>query len=257
MKAKDQLLQLFRSMDFSSIQLGLQFLESVEELAPLREELLPTPAEQAILDEQFFGRRWKEPPMKQGLWLFFLTSIEVKQRNVFFSCQGKRYFIQNDLDFSLVLRYAYNLRQLELNHCRQEHILELLVTYEPPLKTLILDNLGIEEIPATINLLHSLEALSISNNQLKTLPTSFFELTRLKFLSLDDNALCVIAPQINALQDLLRLSLNGNQLAGLPETLRELLALKELYIRNNPLDILPEWLLGLDDCIVEVDELPT
>ena len=255
MKERNQLLQLFRSMELPNIQLGLQLLESVEELAPLQQELLPSPKERAILEEQFFGRRWREPPMKDGLWLFFLTEIEVKQRNVFFTCQDKRYFIQNDLDFSLVLRYAYNLRKLELHHCHQENILELLVTYQPPLKRLLLDNLGIQQIPTTIDRLTSLEALSISGNQLTTLPVSLFALKQLQFLSLDRNALSYLSPKIKAFEQLLRLSLNGNQLETLPATLGELSQLKEVHVLNNPFPVLPACLQELEDCRVEVDVL--
>lgn len=71
MEYKEKLLQLFRSGNKDNIELGIQLLDSVEELAPLKEQLLPTPQERLLLDEQFFGRRWQEPPMERGIWLFF------------------------------------------------------------------------------------------------------------------------------------------------------------------------------------------
>jgi Leucine-rich repeat (LRR) protein len=65
--------------------------------------------------------------------------------------------------------------------------------------------------------LTSLHTLSLSSNQLSTLPSSITALTSLQELSLAGNKLTCLPAGLGALAQLKKLALNGNQLQALPQ----------------------------------------
>jgi Leucine-rich repeat (LRR) protein len=82
--------------------------------------------------------------------------------------------------------------------------------------------------------------LSLSRNQLTTLPESIGELVNLTYLNLYHNQLQVIPESIGKLVNLTYLDLSYNQLTALPEPIGNLINLTNLYLHDNQLTLLPE-----------------
>lgn len=87
--------------------------------------------------------------------------------------------------------------------------------------------------------------LSLSDNQLKTLPADIGRLRNLQVLNLSQNKLRTLPPEIAQLSNLQVLILNRNRLTTLPDTLKVLGNMEQMYVAYNRLDELPVWVGGL------------
>ena len=82
--------------------------------------------------------------------------------------------------------------------------------------------------------------LNLSENQLTSLPESFWQLTNLQELDLERNQLTFLPKNIEELKRLQYLNLKDNRLSSLPETFGQLTNLEYLDLRYNQLTSLPE-----------------
>ncbi len=90
-------------------------------------------------------------------------------------------------------------------------------------------------LPPEIWQLTNLVTLDLSDNQLTSLPPEIWQLTNLKQLYLYVNALTSLPPEIARLTNLERLFLWENQLTSLPPEIARLTNLKALDLSDNPL----------------------
>ncbi len=115
--------------------------------------------------------------------------------------------------------------------------------------TALTDLVGFDEVPG----LAELRRLSLSNNELATLPDNIFHgLSALKLLSLNDNRLATLpANAFRGLTALESLYLYNNQLTAFsPNIINGLTSLEELDLENNPIPLTQAQLeLQLPDSI--------
>lgn len=97
-----------------------------------------------------------------------------------------------------------------------------------------LSHLGLKRLPHDFGSLQALEELYVHGNNLKTLPESINNLTKLKVLNASSNILENI-PEIGNLKSLEKLVLLDNRLTDLPKSIHELSSLKELNLCANRL----------------------
>ncbi len=161
-----------------------------------------------------------------------------------------------------------DLSYLELTSDDLKQLMPAIIALEP--SELDLRNNYIEEIPAEMAQLTSLEVLNLNNNRLSTLPDNFGELksllklelnenefeelpasitglTNLEVLEVNDNQLESLTPNISKLSNLLALELTGNQFTEITEDLAGLQKLQTLDLSNNQLEVFPENLLALSN----------
>lgn len=108
------------------------------------------------------------------------------------------------------------------------------------LRTIDLSNNKIDSLPPLIIAvlpdelcnLKKLETLSLNNNHLRELPSSFGQLSALKTLSLSGNQLGALPPQLCSLRHLDVVDLSKNQIRSIPDTVGELQAI-ELNLNQN------------------------
>ena len=93
--------------------------------------------------------------------------------------------------------------------------------------------------------LNNLKDLSLSYNQLTSLPSSIVNLTSLRYLYLEHNELTSLPSSIVNLRSLGYLNLSSNQLTSLPTSIGNLRSLESLYLRFNQLTFLPESIVNL------------
>ena len=96
--------------------------------------------------------------------------------------------------------------------------------------------------------LGSLEALSLANNKLETLPGNLFELRNLQILNLLNNQLVSLPDQIGRLTSLLKFEIANNRIESLPSTFGDLSLLVKVNLECNKLKILPENLDRMSSC---------
>ena len=113
------------------------------------------------------------------------------------------------------------------------------------LERLSLSDNNLTTIPENIGDLDSLVSLSLKNNQLTTLPESIGDLSSLEYLRLNGNQLTSLPESIGDLSSLEDLNLDNNQLTTLPESIGDLSSLTSLYLYDNQLTILPDSFCNL------------
>jgi Leucine rich repeat len=107
------------------------------------------------------------------------------------------------------------------------------------LKTLLLNNNLLTNLPAEMSQLAFLENLSIKNNKLEHLPIEIGQLKNLKTLDLSRNKLKELPNEMKNLNALEDLNLSTNRLSAVPFDFEELINLKSLNLRDNALTIFP------------------
>ena len=119
------------------------------------------------------------------------------------------------------------------------------------LTTLLLGHNRLARVVSSARRWTSLIALNLSSNQFCNFPEEILSSTGLKQLDLSRNQLTVLPEAIGSLGDLERLALKTNQLARLPQ-MSSLTSLMLLSLQGNRFATIPEELMALKGCIVEL-----
>jgi leucine-rich repeat protein SHOC2 len=100
---------------------------------------------------------------------------------------------------------------------------------------LVLNDAGLDVLPASIGNLTSLRWLQLDRNQLTALPDSIGNLTELTWLSVNQNQLTNLPESISNLTNLRWLHLDQNQLSALPISITNLINLTTIHLTDNHL----------------------
>ncbi|GAV66572.1 ubiquitin domain-containing protein/LRR_4 domain-containing protein/LRR_8 domain-containing protein [Cephalotus follicularis] len=111
------------------------------------------------------------------------------------------------------------------------------------LKILSLTRNQLTSLPSSLGGLASLRRLYIDNNKLTGLPIEIGLLTKLEVLKATKNRIRTIPTSIGDCNSLIEVDLSSNHLSELPETFGNLHYLKALRLKNNGLKSLPHTLL--------------
>ena len=109
----------------------------------------------------------------------------------------------------------------------------------------------LKTLPTSFGQLTGLEELLLNNNRITTLPDSFVHLKNLKFLNLNHNKLSHFPNVLCSLTQLIRLWLDNNKLTHIPYRLDQLTKLESLILNNNQLSSFP---LGIPK-LIRLNEL--
>lgn len=107
----------------------------------------------------------------------------------------------------------------------------------------------IYNLPNSIGKAKSLKQITLSNNKLKNLPSSFFSLSTLSYVNLDSNSIVNISNNIRNLKNLKSLHLSENPLVYIPEEICELPKLEALVLENTKITNLPKCLGNLQNLV--------
>lgn len=113
------------------------------------------------------------------------------------------------------------------------------------IKTLVLIENQLTELPKEISLLENLTDLAVMGNHLKKLPKEIGQLKNLDYLDLRDNRLTELPKEIAKLKNLKHLMLGENRLTKLPKEITQLENLEGLDIRVNRFTKLPKEICKL------------
>lgn len=136
-------------------------------------------------------------------------------------------------------RTARSLREVARGHVVHSLLL-------PSSKDLICKNMMCEHVGSScacklslvLERLPQLQEMDLSNNKLRFLPESTFQLTQLTHLNLSRNHLTALSPNVQQLTNLEVLDLRNNRITSLPEdALLALPQLKEIRVAGNPTEI--------------------
>jgi len=115
----------------------------------------------------------------------------------------------------------------------------------PALKTVILKNLDLIEIPEQLFSMKKLRILDVSSNRICSVNKGIGRLRQLVYFNASDNELETLPDQIGGLRKLQILNLSGNRLQNLGFSLYGLIKLKKLNLSGNCLETLPPGLNAL------------
>lgn len=98
---------------------------------------------------------------------------------------------------------------------------------------------NLKEFPARILKLKNLRYINLSNNQINSIPSKFWNLTKLESVNIGWNNIKTISDSIKNLSNLKILVLSSNKLDSLPKAITELKKLEKLEISWNNIQKLP------------------
>ncbi|KAI9208832.1 uncharacterized protein BJ171DRAFT_577183 [Polychytrium aggregatum] len=107
------------------------------------------------------------------------------------------------------------------------------------LRVLDLSSNQLEEIPAEIGQIQTLETVILYSNDLKVFPPGLYQLSSLKLLNMNHNKIREIGPEIADLKTLAELHMEFNQLTKLPENIGKAGSLIRLLLGNNFIKSIP------------------
>ncbi|XVF46210.1 hypothetical protein PTKIN_Ptkin03bG0009000 [Pterospermum kingtungense] len=110
------------------------------------------------------------------------------------------------------------------------------------LTVLSISHNNLTSLPSAIGSLTSLRQLFVAYNRLTSLPNEIRFLTQLEVLKVNNNRITTVPACIGECKSLIEVELSANLLSELPETFGNLLNLKALYLSNNGLKCLPSTL---------------
>ncbi|OQS00723.1 cleavage induced hypothetical protein [Thraustotheca clavata] len=113
------------------------------------------------------------------------------------------------------------------------------------MKKLNLSNNEIDELPASVGQMHSLEYLSIGHNRLYTLPAALCDLTNLTCLYAPSNCISTLPQGFVSFPVLKELDLKLNRLSKLPSQIGNLTTLTTLDLSSNNLEYVPGSMIQL------------
>ncbi len=114
---------------------------------------------------------------------------------------------------------------------------------------LSIHNMGLTQLPDSIDKLEYLQELHVGHNKLTQLPESIGNLRHLRTLAVDHNELSAIPDNLGQLHALHTLDLSSNQLRTLPIAFYTMKSLRMVDLGGNPNLRIPllieRWLVGL------------
>lgn len=111
--------------------------------------------------------------------------------------------------------------------------------------SLELNDLGLKQVPETLQQLTWLVHLFLSRNPLTSLPASITRLKSLEVLLIDHNQLTSLPESIGLMTRMVILAARGNRLTSIPESLGQMRGLNTLLLSDNHLVQLPPSLRAL------------
>ncbi len=130
-----------------------------------------------------------------------------------------------------------SLEQLEIFIARPEIDLTKIDNLKN-LKSLVLFDINLREIPKNIGNLSKLEYLDLGKNSLTTLPEEMGELTALKILKVRSNKLSKLPSSLGNIKDILEIDFRDNKINALPSFFKSLPSLFKLQVENIALESL-------------------
>ncbi|KAJ1847534.1 hypothetical protein LPJ57_008773, partial [Coemansia sp. RSA 486] len=118
-------------------------------------------------------------------------------------------------------------------------VLSGIALYAQSIRSLVLSNNALSQLPDAIGHLHRLQALDVTNNKLHELPAAIAHCQRLEIVYAGSNRLSDLPSSIRHLRQLAKLDLRDNKLASVPACLWALPRLESLDLSNNPIERLP------------------
>ncbi len=106
---------------------------------------------------------------------------------------------------------------------------------------LLLNGMGLTELPREIGTLIQLRTLSLASNKLTSLPAEIENLINLKSLNLRNNQFTTLPNEIGNLQNLRKLDIRGNLIFELPENLEKLIKRNQDFILKHDSDIMFQY----------------
>ncbi|XVE58987.1 hypothetical protein DITRI_Ditri05aG0007900 [Diplodiscus trichospermus] len=110
------------------------------------------------------------------------------------------------------------------------------------LTVLTISQNNLTTLPSAVGALTSLKQLHVANNKLTSLPNEIGLLTQLEVLKANNNRITAVLASIGECNSLIEVELSANLLSELPDTFGNLHNLKALYLSNNGLKCLPSTL---------------
>ena len=106
-------------------------------------------------------------------------------------------------------------------------------------------NKKVKLLPSNIGSMSNLIELNIQNNEISSLPHSFYNLKKMNYLKLENNKIETISPLIGKLENLQTFDIGNNPLKSLPDELCNSKQLKFLVLENTKIKELPKCLGNL------------
>ncbi|XP_074424738.1 erbin-like isoform X3 [Larus michahellis] len=128
---------------------------------------------------------------------------------------------------------------LDYSHCSLEQVPKEIFTFEKTLEELYLDANQIEELPKQLFNCQSLHKLSLTDNDLTTLPASIANLINLRELDVSKNGIQEFPENIKNCKVLAVVEASVNPISKLPDGFSQLLNLTQLYLNDAFLEFLP------------------
>ncbi|KAJ2235090.1 hypothetical protein IWW45_002869 [Coemansia sp. RSA 485] len=118
-------------------------------------------------------------------------------------------------------------------------VLSGIALYAQSIRSLVLSNNALSQLPDAIGHLHRLQTLDVTNNKLHELPAAIAHCQRLEIVYAGSNRLSDLPSSIRHLRQLAKLDLRDNKLASVPACLWTLPRLESLDLSNNQIERLP------------------
>eukprot|EP01105_Mastigella_eilhardi_P022734 TRINITY_DN5647_c0_g1_i2.p1 TRINITY_DN5647_c0_g1~~TRINITY_DN5647_c0_g1_i2.p1 ORF type:complete len:369 (+),score=115.98 TRINITY_DN5647_c0_g1_i2:37-1107(+) len=141
------------------------------------------------------------------------------------------------------LKKAKELGVTELRYSRKSIrcIVPTVTIFSTTLRLLDLSNNDLKSLPDEFAQLTALKTLDLSTNKLGEFPRALFALTKLERLDLSRNLIAEVPVAVEGMTSLTMFGMFGNRLTLLPEQLARLPQLKRLDLECNNLKKLPEF----------------
>ncbi len=158
-----------------------------------------------------------------------------------FVCTQKA-FAQKDKPYFSIESALENTKDATILNLSGQDLLEIPkeILQLTNLKTLLLNNNQIKEIPPFLGALQNLEVLDLDSNLIRSLPSEIGSLKKLKRLDISNNEIDQVPASFENLQNLETLYLQFNKFTFLPQKILQLKNLKSLDISYNRLSDLGE-----------------
>ncbi|VDD87516.1 unnamed protein product [Enterobius vermicularis] len=150
---------------------------------------------------------------------------------------------KSSLTSGMILKHINNAQKsriLQLRDCSLKHMPEQLLEVNEILRNLDLSQNRIRSLPSSIGTFSNLKQLHFSANELTFVPDDIGLLKRLEVLSLDNNQLFSLPDGFVGLSNLTSLKLSRNKFEEFPKVLCHLASLDNLDMSSNLIEQLPD-----------------